>query len=434
MKIPKALLVDPDRNFWYGSAAVALSIFVFAYSTRFGQVSILAYYACWLPLVLVDHRRVLDRYWRFLWVIAFAVFACLSVFWSAAPSITLRAAIQLLSHVICALIAARTVGIRTMSVGAMAGILVVLLYSLMVGQYDFDPLDGTYSFVGAFSSKNQVGLFSSLGIFFGFAALFALRERGLVRILAAVCATLSAVTLVKAQSATSVLALVATLAVLFCLKFAMWFSPSTRKGALIAGFMVTLVLVFAAANMGAFDLVLGAFGKDSTLTGRTYLWSQGLAASADAPVFGVGYQAYWVQGFSEAERLWDEFYIGSRAGFHFHNTYIEVLVELGVVGVLLIALLMIRIPFGLLRRFAGARKDPASLIAFGIATMFLVRSFVEVDVITPYVVGSFLFYYVAGLLAVPQRDRQPAEPYLARWRRVAQNGAGGMEGSAFYRP
>ncbi len=419
MKIAKARLVSPEHNFWYGLAAVAVSIFVFAYSTRFGQVSVLAYYACWLPLILVDHRRILDHCWRFGWVVAFALLACLSVFWSAAPPVTARAAVQLLSHVVCALIAARTIGIRTLSLGAMAGICAVLLFSFAFGQYNYDPLDGTYSFVGAFSSKNQLGLFSSLGIFFAFSSLFILRERGLWRLCALACGAMSAVALAKAQSATSVLAIAVTLAVLACLMLAMRFSPSARKGGLAVGAMLAVAGVFAAVNLGAMDLLLAAFGKDSTLTGRTYLWSQGWAAAAQAPLLGVGYQAYWVQGFSEAERLWAEFYIGSRSGFHFHNTYIEVLVELGAVGFLLISMLMIRVPLGLLSRLAGARSDPAAFVAFGIALMFLVRSFVEVDVINPYVVGSFLLYYTAGLLASPRHDRQGAAPaarHAPLWR------------------
>lgn len=138
MKIAKALLVSPEHNFWYGLAAVALSVFVFAYSTHFGQVSVLAYYACWLPLVLVDPRQALGDYRRFSWVVAFAVFACLSVFWSAAPSVTARASVQFLSHVVCALIAARTVSVRTLSLGAVVGICAVLLYSFAFGQYNYD--------------------------------------------------------------------------------------------------------------------------------------------------------------------------------------------------------------------------------------------------------------------------------------------------------
>jgi exopolysaccharide production protein ExoQ len=404
MKIAKALLVSPDRNLWYGFFAVALSIFVFAYSTRFGQVSILAYYACWLPLAVIDHRQALGDYRRFIWIIAFAVLACLSVFWSAAPGVTARAGVQFLSHVVCALIAARTVSVRTLSLGVLVGTFAVVLFSFAFGQYSYDPLDGTYSFVGAFSSKNQLGLFSSLGLYFAFACIVILRERGFWRALAVICGSLCAYALLASQSATSVLAIGVTLAILTCLKLAMWFSPSARKAGLVVGVALALVATFAALNLGAADLVLGAFGKDSTLTGRTYLWSQGWAAAGEAPLLGVGYQAYWVQGFSEAERLWNEFYIGSRSGFHFHNTYIEVLVELGMAGFLLIALIMIRVPLGLLLQLVAARRDPASLVMFGIAVMFLVRSFVEVDVITPYVVGSFLLYYAAGLLASPRRE------------------------------
>ena len=48
----------------------------------------------------------------------------------------------------------------------LAGVCLVVLFSLAFGGYHYDPLDGSYSFVGAFSSKNQLGLFSSLGHLF----------------------------------------------------------------------------------------------------------------------------------------------------------------------------------------------------------------------------------------------------------------------------
>src|SRR5690606_3199026 len=83
MKIAKGLLLDPERNFWFGTAAVAVSFFAFAYSTRFGQLLILAYYACWLPLIVVDQRRFFDIFVRSWWILGFALLACLSTFWSA---------------------------------------------------------------------------------------------------------------------------------------------------------------------------------------------------------------------------------------------------------------------------------------------------------------------------------------------------------------
>lgn len=408
MKIAKAPLVNPDRNLWYGLVAVAISVFVLAYSIRFGKVSILAYYGLWLPLVLVDPRRVLDRWADLAWIAPFAVLACLSVFWSAAPGVTARAAVQFASHVACALIAARTVSVRTLTLGMLMGTFLVLFYSLAFGQYHYDPLDGSNSFAGAFPSKNQLGLFSSLGVYFAFAAIVVLHERGAWRIAALACGGLSAVMLVKSQSATSILALAAVLAVMLCLRLSVLFAPRVRKGAVLTGAVLAVGAVLVGLNLGGLDLLLGAFGKDSTLTGRTYLWSQGWAAAAAAPVFGAGYQAYWVQGFSEAERLWTEFYIGSRSGFHFHNTFIEAAVELGAVGVALLLAVMARSFAGHLYRVIGDARNEASLVLFGVVAMLAVRSFVEVDVITPYVVGSFLLFYAAGRLAAPSASRRHA--------------------------
>ncbi|MDH6230344.1 exopolysaccharide production protein ExoQ [Mesorhizobium soli] len=406
MKIAKASFVSPDSNFAYGFVAIALSIFIFAYSTRFGQAPILLYYALWLPLVLVDYRQSLGNYLKFYWIVAFSLLACLSVFWSAAPGVTARASMQYLSHIICALIAARTVGVRTLTLGVLTGVCLVVLYSLAFGGYHYDPLDGNYSFVGAFSSKNLLGFFSSLGIYFGFAALFILRERGLWALVALVTFGLAGYALVASQSATSIIATAATLAMLVGVRALLLFAPRTRKTFFLVVLIAGLFVVFIGLNAGGVDLLLGAFGKDSTLTGRTYLWGEGLAAWGQAPTFGVGYQAYWVQGFSEAERLWEEFYIGSRSGFHFHNTYIEVLVELGVVGLLLLALVLLRALVGHLLRLLDDADNVSSHVMLGLTVMLAVRSFFEVDVIHPYAVGSFMLYYAAGLAVSSQTMRR----------------------------
>jgi exopolysaccharide production protein ExoQ len=408
MRIAKARLVSPDRNFWYGLVAVAVSIFVFAYSTLFGQISVLAYYAFWLPLVLVDYRHTLGNYPKFYWIVAFAMFACLSVFWSAAPAVTARASLQLASHLVCALIAARTIGIRTLTLGMLIGVMVVLCYSLAFGDYRYDPLDGSYSFIGAFASKNQLGLFASLGLYFAFADIFILRERGPWRVLAVVCGGLSGYALHASQSAASVIATAVTLTAITGLAAILLFSPRIRKVGLLVATIFAATIVLVGLNAGGLDLLLGAFGKDATLTGRTYLWATGFEAAAQTPVLGVGYQAYWVQGFPEAERLWQEFYITARSGFHFHNTYIEGLVELGAIGVVLLALVLVRVLLGHLARLLNDSRDQTAYIMLGIALMLLIRSFVEVDLLQPYVVGSFLLYYAAGLLALPQDLRVAA--------------------------
>lgn len=392
MKIPKSLLVDPEKSTVYGTFAVAISIWAFSYSSLFGQILILAYYAVWLPLIMVDYRRLL-RHASSAWLpLAFAIYVCLSVFWSDAPGITLRTAIQYCSHIACAYIAARTVSVRTLTIGSLIGIFLVLLYSLMVGGYSYDGLDGTYNFVGAFSSKNQIGFVASLGIYFCVVLLTFLRRGRISLFLTAPVLVLSAYLLVISHSATSMASIPAVLALVALLAMAKKLSLRYRRVIFLVG-ACGLVAVTAVAFAGLLDFVLGVFGKDSTLTGRTYLWEQGWRAAQQAPILGVGYAGYWVQGFAEAERLWNEFYITTRSGFHFHNTYVEALVELGYVGATLISLIIVRTLWGHISALIFRTWQAESVILAGVMVLLFIRSFVEVETLNPYIMGSFLLYY-----------------------------------------
>lgn len=400
MRIAKTSFISPEQNSIFAVGALALSLFVFAYSSRFGQVSILVYYALWFPLVLIDYRRVLGDYSRFGWIFAFGLFACLSLFWSAAPAVTARAGLQYLSHIVCALIAMRLVTVNTLIRGMIAGVGLVLLYSLLFGVYHFDPLDGTFSFVGAFASKNQLGFYASLGVYFAFAAFFMARDRIAWLAASALVGLISCYCLLAAQSATSALTTVAVIGICLGLRVLSTLSPQNRKLVFFAVIVLGIFGVVGAVYGGAVDSVLGIFGKDSTLTGRTYLWQQGIAAAADTPLVGVGYQAYWVQGFSEAERLWEEFYIGSRSGFHFHNTFIETMVETGAIGLFLLCSVLLITVCGHLKRLLSQEFPIEASVLFGVAILLLMRAFVEVDILNPYHVGSFLLYFSAGRLTV----------------------------------
>lgn len=414
MRIAKTRLIGPVGNEAYATVAVALSFFVFAYSFRFGQVSILAYYALWLPLIAVDYRRVLGNYARYLWIFAFALFACLSVFWSQVPGATARAGVQYLSHVVCALIAMRVVDTRSLVRGGLAGTGLVLVYSLAFGVYHLDPLDGTYSFVGAFASKNQLGFYASLAVLLAFAALFLGGERGLWRLGSVGCIVLALYCLKASQSATSVLTTVAVAGLCLALRALELLAPAHRKMLFLVFAVFAILVIVAGAYGGGYEMILGAFGKDATLTGRTYLWQQGMEAAAKAPLVGIGYQAFWVQGLAEAERLWAAFFIATRTGFHFHNTFIAATVETGLIGCLLLSMVLAATLAGHLYRLLSVARDREALVLFTIAALLLVRAFVEIDILNPYHAGSFLLYFAAGKLTDGRRS--PAGHPAARRR------------------
>ncbi|MER8428863.1 O-antigen ligase family protein [Mesorhizobium caraganae] len=393
MKIPKSILIDPESNKAYAAFAVVVSVFAFAYSTNFGKILILAYYLVWLPLLFVDYRRF-TRDLSGIWLpLVFVTYICLSVFWSQAAGTSARAGLQYFSHILCAYVAARTISVRTLVLGSLIGIFVVLLYSLRVGGYALDTIDGTTNFVGAFGSKNQVGFFASLGIFFCLAFLVFYRRNWMSFVWTAPIMLLSVYMLAIAHSATSVASLPAVIGIVALLTMSKILSRAYRRVMFVVGAVALVSGVVAALNLGLLDFVLGIFGKDSTLTGRTYLWEQGWLAAQQHPVLGYGYAAYWIQGFADPERLWAEFYISTRTGFHFHNTYIETLVELGFIGMTILALIILRSFWGHVSKVVFGDWSADSVVLAGAVGLMLIRSFFEVEILGPYFTASFIVYY-----------------------------------------
>lgn len=390
MQLRKDLFTDPHRNGVYASLAIAVSLFVFAYSTRLGQVSILAFYLVWLPVLLLPTPSLVRAPLRLLPFLALPALAAASTLWSDLPGVTLRAAIQWGSTVFLGLVAARVTSVASVARGALLGGLLVLVYSTIYGEYAYDVVDGTYAFAGAFSSKNQLGLFASLTLIAAAWPLIDLRHAGWPWVAAALgIGAFAAATLSRTQSATSVITVLLAFGVILLALGIQRLPRLLRVMAVATGGILLVLGLIAALSLGALDIVFAVFGKDATLTGRTYLWSRGLEFAQGNPTFGLGYYAFWIPGRAQAEELWTEFHIAAQTGFHFHNTLIEGYVGLGLAGVSLLALwslLLLILP--LVAMLQAQRRDTAILAA--LCLLFLVRSLVEIDFFTPYTAGSFL--------------------------------------------
>jgi O-antigen ligase len=112
-----------------------------------------------------------------------------------------------------------------------------------------------------------------------------------------------------------------------------------RRGASIA--LMTLWL--AVAGAGAFialitiapDLFFHLIGKDPTLTGRTDIWAALLRRVAIHPILGYGFGAFWYEQWGPAWFIRQEVQWTAPNG---HNGWLDVLAQLGVVGLVLVAL------------------------------------------------------------------------------------------------
>lgn len=413
ISISKHWFVTPGANAMFAIAAVALSLFVFAYSVRYGQLAVLMLYAIWALPVAIEPRLLLVRIPASLLVLSFGLVTAASVLWSAQPDATLRASIQYLSTLAIGIIAARVIAPRDLARGGIVGVSLILAVSVAVGNYAYDYLDTTYAFVGAFGSKNQLGWYASLGIVFALTTLIDGRSGYLWRLVAIAVAIASAAALFASESAGSILTLAAALLLATTLAIIGRVPPTERLVVVVLGILAGVLLLGVALQVGVFETVLGVFGKDSTLTGRTFLWQEGIIAAGERPFFGLGYYAYWVVSYPPAERLWEAFYITSRTGFHFHNTYIEAAVNVGLIGLATLVMVLLVYVVATLRAILLGRPEAGTILLATAGALLIMRSFVEIDFMTPYTVGTFLFAYgLTSLLAI--RRTPDARPYPGR--------------------
>lgn len=402
----------------HGIAAVTVTVLIMAFSGFFGIYPILLLYALWLPQVLRKGQFILRPSRELMPAALFTGYSLLSVFWSDYRGMTMRAGLEFISMIACTIIMARAVSTRAFIKGVIAGSSLVLVITLADGTYGQDYFTGAYSLIGLFGSKNQVGLFAEVGLFAAFVYLFVKSHLPDKLLFSVLPALLCLACLYLSRSATSVASFGATLLAVYAIHI---LSKTSRRTRFIvfagAGFLV-FVMGAAALYAGFQDAFLHFFGKNSTLTGRTQLWAEGIASGLKAPFLGHGYSAFWVVGQPDAERYWYEFGIRGRSGFHFHNLLIQSFVDLGIAGLLLIAALILTNCIGSFRYTLKNGPSPKSIFCLGISLMFLIRTFVEVDFLGPFGIGALLFYYVLPHLAAesPAGEKRPQDIALPRAR------------------
>jgi exopolysaccharide production protein ExoQ len=170
-----------------------------------------------------------------------------------------------------------------------------------------------------------------------------------------------------------------------------------RIGAIAVTFASVGIFAAAFRDIGAFLLSLGeqVFDKDPTLTGRTYLWYRAHDLIEQHPWLGRGFYAFWRQGNTDAEGLWQYAGILGRSGFNFHNTLVELTVQLGMIGAAVFVVVGLLGLIGLVRHFV---RRPSLTLCFWLAYMLyvIVRAPVEAVGYAPFYFSTCLLFGAAG--------------------------------------
>jgi exopolysaccharide production protein ExoQ len=98
---------------------------------------------------------------------------------------------------------------------------------------------------------------------------------------------------------------------------------------LLGVFLALMLIMFWEPFQSYFFSVVG---RDASLTGRSDLWDDLIAVGSRHSLIGTGFGGFWVG--DQAHNLWDTYIWKPNQG---HNGYIDVFVDLGFIGLGLLA-------------------------------------------------------------------------------------------------
>lgn len=121
---------------------------------------------------------------------------------------------------------------------------------------------------------------------------------------------------------------------------------SRWKGELIAVILPIIVLVVyvvLTVVINQWHFLLSAIGGDPTLTGRTDIWQVSLQRIAERPWLGFGRGAFWALGSQTQDEASNAVAAFGFIAPHAHNGYIDLLLDIGLIGSLCFGISLIKL-------------------------------------------------------------------------------------------
>lgn len=332
----------------------------------------------------------------------------LSVLWSAYPGITLERLFPLFVTTSAAITLGSKVSLRTLiiALGILAAITVISSFvavATIPSARGIPPWDTTWR--GVFNHKNGLG--SSCMFMLIYSSSAAILCQGRARTFFLLVAAGAGLLLVESESRTSqVIATISMTALLVGVLYRRW--------ALIWG-IVYILFVTGAVALASFlfasssaDPVFELIGREPTLSGRLPLWAETWPNVTDRLWLGHGYSAFW----DPESRAVIEIARNTAVGYipyYSHSGLIETLLNTGVIGTALFAILLIRLIVTVFSGFRLRAGRPALIAAQVIVIAFILLNITESSILSRESLTWMGFVAVATKLGnIAKADRRSA--------------------------
>ncbi len=369
-------------------------------------------------LIFAWHRRIIRTVIqeKFLWFLV--AIALASVFWSEETRATLGGSQNLIRITLFGVYFAARYSLKdqlrllawAFGIGATLSLVFVLAlpsYGVM-GQGSIvtgEAITHAGAWQGIYGHKNILGRIMVLSavVFL----IFALSGRR-YSWLAWVGFGLSVVLILGSTSKTSLIIFLTIMALLPFYRALRW------SNTLAVPFFITVILVAGSVAMllvsGAED-ILGVFGRDITLTGRTDLWAAVLDKIWQRPWLGYGYGAFWRGWDGESADVWS---VVRWEAPHSHNGFLDLWLDLGLLGLLAFTLSFIAL---CLRAVSWVRqtKTAEGLWPLAYLTFLLLANLTESSLLRQ---NSLWLLYVAVTLSIHNRNDNLVESKVGSQQKV----------------
>jgi exopolysaccharide production protein ExoQ len=297
----------------------------------FAEVILAALYLIVVVITIVHLRSMRDATLGTPVLLALILLAWVSASWAQTPGLVLRRSIALTGTSLLgvALAARFTFAAQLRLLRRIFRFAAVLsfLCALFVPQYG-KGIDGTWQ--GIFGQKNSLGGIMALAVLVEW-YLPAMTFKS--RVSKFVWLSTYAILLGLSNSITAFISVSITLVVIAVFRTLRWryrvpLPILLAVGVLLGGALLPVLIT----NM---DSVMPLLGRSGDLTGRTELWSSLVSVILKQLFLGYGYSGFWEGASVESEIIYK--HIGWKAMYS-HNGYLEMVLSLGLCGLLLILL------------------------------------------------------------------------------------------------
>jgi exopolysaccharide production protein ExoQ len=343
-------------------------------------------------------------------IILFFLYCLASMVWSDFPLVTFKRWIRGAADVVMILVIITEPSLQDALKWLLTRV-AFLLIPLSVLMIRFFPqygrgytVSGTQMWTGVCTDKNGLG---AICMIFGTALLWKMlivssttklkrfSNRELISKGTVFALTLYLISIIDSKTALTCFLLANTLIVLTWLS--RWFRKPTILTVTVAGMIISCYCVlFLGIGSGALD----AMGRQRDLTGRTEIWATVLPLAKN-PLLGTGYEDFWM-----GERL--ETFSRNLARLNqAHNGYLEIYLNLGWIGLILLGAIIVTGYRNLMRGLRGNLEMGRLKLAF--FTICLIYNFTEATFKMQSPVWIFFLWASMAIPKVSARSRTVAE-------------------------